>query len=794
MRLAKLTASSVRGIPRDWPELPIGTRGMIVYGANGVGKSSIVDALERAVSGKTTVFPVPRQGVNWETGGAHIHDGPPDIAVEVSEGSTTFTLEPHTELSSTSEPMRRCIETARDASFVLRRHMLLDFITAQPKDRYGQLEPFLNLGTYHDVENGIKDWVDRCETEQASVNARITEREQSLTGAFDIEEDTAITKHRLVASLNQVLEALGYSKIGEQEDLTPVRKQITTELGGEEHNVRLAALGSLKTQLNRLGTATDLREMLNGLIEAVQDYSDQVASRTEALLTDLLAKGKDAIEQAGLTTCPICEQEIDRDAVLTRLEARIAADERITAAATLVSQRRRALQEQAQARGRAIEQLAEEWRAHVPTALPATYTTVAGLFGELTAYLQDNSLSADKLREYVPRLASGVANHDEANRILDDRISEYGASERRGLLNRVRGMIDGLVSDWPLYDKEKESRKAVDRKKTILSKLHGHAVEARKEAVRNVLKDVEALTNQFYESVHPGENIATSSLDVRDIGQGSITLRTEFHGSMAHPLLYYSESHLDTLGLCYFLALRRQEATRAPEFKILVLDDVMHSVDSEHRIRIARLLKDEFSDHQLVITTHDINFYEVLRHTLGAGQYEYYRINNWTLTSGPVLGSPLTDFALIVNAEERDKLGAETLASAGGRFFEWLLREISESLQIAIPARFNRDHDIGSMWPSVASKLKKQKGYATIHEKNVVDLDSNAWVRNRCGAHHNPDAASPSEPEVREFARLLAALHDSLYCYDCARFVSKASNTLWRCGCEKIEYSAQASR
>src|SRR5262249_17795752 len=152
-----------------------------------------------------------------------------------------------------------------------------------------------------------------------------------------------------------------------------------------------------------------------------------------------------------------------------------------------------------------------------------------------------------------------------------------------------------------------------------------------------------------------------------------------------NPLLHFSESHLDTLGLCYFLALRRHEALRAPGFKLLVLDDVLHSVDADHRGRIAMLIKDQFSDHQIIITTHDIHFYEGLRRELGSSGYAYRRINNWDLTRGPVFGDPLADFDRITVSEEREQLSPESLAAAGGRFFEWLLRETTESLEVSVP-------------------------------------------------------------------------------------------------------------
>lgn len=139
MKLKSLRARSVRGIPPDWPDLPIGDRGMVIFGANGVGKSSIVDALEYAISAKTSLYPVRRQNVNWDAGAPHIRGGAPDVAVEVSGSKGFFALFPNNEPDGISEDDKTWIATARNASFVLRRHMLLRFITAKPNGRYALL-------------------------------------------------------------------------------------------------------------------------------------------------------------------------------------------------------------------------------------------------------------------------------------------------------------------------------------------------------------------------------------------------------------------------------------------------------------------------------------------------------------------------------------------------------------------------------------------------------------------------------------------------------------------------------
>jgi energy-coupling factor transporter ATP-binding protein EcfA2 len=771
--------------------LPIGEKGLVVYGANGTGKSSIIDALEFALSGRSTLYPVNRQGVSWENGAPHVRDGTPDIAVDVNSGDQTLILFPGGEPNDLSEADAAWIATARSASFVLRRHMLLQFISGEPRNRYDLLEPFMNLGTYQDVENRLREWNDSLETARTGVAATVTELEPRLHRVFDPLAAGSLTEAALLEQLNTTLRRLGLPDCSDMGQLEARQDAVAAQLGGTEQTQRLAALGNLRTQAQGLGRGQDLAELVGSLASALEELEREISSRTEEVLTDLLMRGKEVIEAAGLETCPLCEQPVDRSVVLARLKERIQADERITAARNLVKARRRVLQEHTRPLAQAMRQFVNDWAGTVQEALPAGYGYTRSVLDELVVALEAETITSTQVREFLSRLKATITSHDGVIRRIDEMIQAEGGGERRAALDAAASMIESLLTNWPRYKTTMAHAGKLRDQKDVIARLHGHAVEARKGAVQATLEEVAETANRFYERIHPAENVATSRLVVRHVGQGSVNLSTQFDGRDEHPLLHYSESHLNTLGLCYFLALRKNEAKKMPAFKVLVLDDVMHSVDAAHRARIAELLKQEFGAHQIVITTHDLPFYEALRRTFGSGGYTYRRINNWDLERGPVLGDPLTDHDRITDPAVRETLSQETLAAAGGRFFEWLLREVTERLGVAVPAWFSREHDIGNLWPPLAAKLKRHHGFASTHQALVNGLEQNGWVRNTCGAHYNAPASPPTLPEVQEFAALLAELYHVTFCSNCRNFITKQGNGGWRCECDRISFPAR---
>lgn len=272
-----------------------------------------------------------------------------------------------------------------------------------------------------------------------------------------------------------------------------------------------------------------------------------------------------------------------------------------------------------------------------------------------------------------------------------------GAGERHTLLTRADSMIDALSKGWEQHKQLSATRLSLSAHITTLERLHSYAVAARKETVQAIVDEVSTTAKSYQETIHTDEQIAPSKLPIRQATDASIDIKATFYGEEIHPMRYFSESHLDTLGLCYFLALCRRQTTATPDFRVLILDDVMHSVDAAHRNRVAQLLAAHFGDFQIIITTHDEPFYARLRQHLGNNGYAYTVLSDWTIADGPILGNAKTDLDKILDPAVRQTMSQGDLAAAGGRLLEWLLKQLTESLEIAVLARFNRKHTLDNL-------------------------------------------------------------------------------------------------
>ena len=339
MKLATLTVSSLRGIPHDWPQVDIGDKGLVVYGANGVGKSSLIDAIEHILTGASTLYAENRAGVNWEVGAPHVRGGPFSMSVALRNGNEVYTVSTGTTVPPGAE---NWVGLARSASFVLRRYMLLRFVGAQPRDRYELIEPFLNLRGYLPLEAALKALADSVQTQYSEAAADLQAREQTLRRIFSIAATQSVSETALLDGLNANLAAAQLEQCSSMTELIERKGVVDLELGAPEKHLRLATLGGLKAQAQRLAPATTYKALADQFDEALRDFELKVAEHPQTPITDFLSRGKQILEARTVDECPLCEQSIESANVLSRLNERILADRRITDAKTLVEQRREA--------------------------------------------------------------------------------------------------------------------------------------------------------------------------------------------------------------------------------------------------------------------------------------------------------------------------------------------------------------------------------------------------------------------------------------------------------------------
>lgn len=104
----------------------------------------------------------------------------------------------------------------------------------------------------------------------------------------------------------------------------------------------------------------------------------------------------------------------------------------------------------------------------------------------------------------------------------------------------------------------------------------------------------------------------TSDLENKCLKGNEVILRVDFLNTkfpLAHQFL--NEAKLSAISLAIYLAALRVNPSSA--LKVLVLDDVLIGLDMSNRLPIINILKDQFSDYQVLLMTYDKEWYEILK-------------------------------------------------------------------------------------------------------------------------------------------------------------------------------------
>jgi len=96
--------------------------------------------------------------------------------------------------------------------------------------------------------------------------------------------------------------------------------------------------------------------------------------------------------------------------------------------------------------------------------------------------------------------------------------------------------------------------------------------------------------------------------------------------SIAKYHIFLNEARLTALAISiYMVAIKNLIDSLETEcLKILVLDDLLISLDMGNRLKLLEILKNEFSDFQIFFFTHDKELYEIYKNKLNWKKYEFY--------------------------------------------------------------------------------------------------------------------------------------------------------------------------
>jgi len=790
-KISRLDVRGFRGILNQ-RSLIFDGKSVLLFGENGTGKSSFADALEWLFTGRLTTLDGRAQELSSQRHAAHIR------STAFPFVSVTFAAPENATIDSIAIPnnlttsMEQYLAGAREDLYIMRRSQLSRFIESQPRDRYALLRPFMPLGGIDELENTFRSAVDLTTDELRRLEYRADRLVSELGVRFDLPSRVAKpTEADLASSLSKSLDKLSLKPLGQLKETSDRIKDVDTALSEFGDLSRQSALlNGIRAvdQVRNLSPIAEIEAALNA-INALRERETQEAT---IFYENVLEQGSKWIQEGRLNKCPLCEQSIDADVVVSRARERLREMQEIirlrSVAAKLIAQAREAVRATLRSVSSATEIVSLIPETRNDEALPALKLTLATVGQDIQQDI--NQVDPAKIHTATDTLRS-AGRHDTALDALDRKLKQtlnlLPSQERARELLGMRQRLLDATRLWSDYEANLKLLTAARSAANAAEAIYRTCQAARKDVVQSLYDELSAEINRIYVTLHPGERHGGIHIGIREAVQGSAYLRGNFYDRTDEDVrAYYSEAHLDTLGLSIFLALRVWHRRMHPNFDLLVLDDVLTSVDAEHLVRVSEFLLREFSDYQILLTTHDRIWFEHLRDIQNrcrvSNRFVNKVIHKWTVEDGPDLREPedeRQDLELrLKNGEPKD------IASTAGRLLEHILQEMRYNFRLRIGARRGELYEIGEMWPAFYAEMRKNYPSLYSAAKEALDALDVRWpLRNWIGAHFNEWAARVSRESSMAFGKAVADLFDRLFCADCRRFVEPSATPLGQVAC-----------
>lgn len=794
-------------------------KSFVIQGANGTGKSGVVDAIEFALTGEISRLTGRGAGDlsirehaahvsakdRPETSIVHLQVFSPKLGIEFTiERNVKTPREP--KLSPDNEKTRALLkELEGHPEFALSRREILKYILTEPSKRSQQVQELLKLDAVEKVRASLQKVLNSNKSSLRKAELDTKSSKENFLRSLDLEE---LKIEKILEAANRDRSVLGLPALTEFTKDTSLKAGLVGAPGGipkpkVNKSLATAELASVRKILGEVDSAD-----LSKAIETAVGICGELESKPELLKNfqkqSFLKTGFQLIEDE---LCPFCDHEWD----LNELRALVGRKVEDASAATRLKANLDTATREIAIACRRLADLARNLAGFLkvldPTAdvsvLSQWETELRGLPTQL-ATLDNTAASRDLLRSGWKRAPSNIAV------LLSDFEVRFNALPDSSKEEEAKSRLTIAQERLEVHQKALRAEKLWSDRSDLVHKVVEKYNVSSNRVLSKIYEDVQGDFTRFYRTINgDDENAFTGKLTPT---QGKLDFKVEFYGHGLHPpAAYHSEGHQDGMGLCLYLALMKR--VLGESFTFTVLDDVLTSVDSGHRKEVCRLLKTEFPNTQFVVTTHE----EVwMRHMLTeqlVTRKSVLEFRKWSVETGPVVWDHKDVWGEV--AADLDMGNVPGASHTLRRYLEYVSEDLCDRIRAPLEYSSSKTYDLGQLMPAAASSFgavlsrakeaahswKQNDKFSQLKDrhdqfKNKLEkTNAEKWVINPT-VHYNKWASFRKEdfaPVVESFRELLGTLK----CESCEVFYflsgPKGHPDAFRCDCTSFTLKKNVS-
>ncbi|MCK4477683.1 hypothetical protein KAU88_04050 [Candidatus Bathyarchaeota archaeon] len=775
MRLDKIHLSWFRGAAESG-DLDLNSKNLVVYGSNASGKSTFVDAIEYVINkGKIRHLSHEYSGTRQELGirNTHTPDGTSSkCEIYFDDGScVSADIKPSGTFILKSDPpdLLERVQSWALENHLLRQDEVSDFIHLTKGRKYSILLPLLGLDDLEFAAENLKRLKNHV-AEQSKVelvNNKLTyliARVKSHCGSGK-QEDVLLKLQNLAKKY------LGMIPTGDILDISCA----LIERASKSENTRYTILDQILNENldKKLEEAISARENAEGVVGTILDRQISVLESTLAFT--------DALEDLNKEVpCPSCGQMVMGVDLANHVQKELNSLEK----------------------DRELRDAAAEKCNSLAMSIKETVKKSKDLSSWLESGEQERLANALSNLEKI-EVTDPLRNWDKSDfKVLKDNIPKVVltiSEEIEEVPSSVKELLDDLkaIEAGSTFPSILVLQNYVTRIESLLNALETCEHKVRSEIrsrTERTIREISSEIQGLWSKLHPDEPIEEARLYIPGEMDKAIDIAIKFFGvDQPSPRLTLSESHRNSLGLCIFLALAMLKAS--PDHPI-ILDDIVSSLDREHRGRIADILMEDLSDRQVVLFTHDREWYNELRFRLPSNKWKFLVLRPW---ENPKIGLRWSRSAYTFD-EARDLVTGHPEAS-GNRtrsIMDEQLAIAAERLRLSMPFLRGDRNDrrtcidfLNRILGETPSRFRKKEGNRWVPFPDPISEWKNAKNLLIAWGDRSSHTGTLTIGEARKLIEACEKALESFRCPSCGDYIWLADQTTrerLQCSCGQLQW------
>ncbi|MFC1708451.1 hypothetical protein ACFL2J_00125 [Candidatus Omnitrophota bacterium] len=813
MKILELDIKNIRGIKTFHHVLD--GENMVIFGPNGTGKSAIVDAVDFLLSGNISRLSGKGSGCLFlKEHGCHVDSRDKLKDTTVSAKVKIDDKEIHLErsinnpssLKVTPKAEKDLVESylsvAELGQNVLSRREIVKYITAEGSERAKDIQNLLNL---IEIEKLREVFVAIANTAKNDFKYKDGDLEVAKKGVAnllsipEVSEDSCLKK---VNELRGLLKGPSLTEMDEKKFKEGLEVNFTGTIGTALTKTQIENyIRDVKVSLEK---STELEKKETELKSLLDEVMKDVKLKQYSIYKKIFEAGISLA--TGSNVCPLCGREYKGDfkALLEERKKQVEVgkdkQDKIDKASLEIKTQLELLKNNTTNLIKACEQL----------KLDTVSADESKAYFLLLGSWADAMLKPLELFEQKKFPALGIQELLKQDFLETKLITPIENALKKGGEKPSKELdawdtLTKLEITWKSFIGASKKKEASELFKKRVDACMDYFEKARNSVLDGIYEEVKSRFDKYYKVIHEDDekNFASKFSHVGP----TLNLEVDFHGrGMFPPHALHSEGHQDSMGLCLFFALN--EYLTKDLIKIVVLDDVIMSIDSNHRKSICGFLKKTFPNKQFIITTHDTAWAKHLNKEGVVPTKHMIHFLNWNIVMGPTYRLEGDLWAKI--KEDLDNDNVPSAAHKLRREAECFFEDICDLLSAKVPYKGTHQWEFGDFASAAIgaykdyikgakANLSKLKQTDKLKELSEIETKANAvivksqieqWAIND-SVHYNALrqlSKQDFEPVVTVFKDLFALFS----CPSCGQTILITSTkgatpkTVVSCGCGKI--------